>query len=122
MFDIRPELVAVFIPILIVIGVFAVVMIAVVVEGRQKELRHKERILAMEKGIELPEEPKKEKRPVYRNLRAWGLALFSLGVVLCLAIGFQVGFRYSLWGLLPAAVGAAMLVAAAYEKREESKL
>ena len=119
MFDINPAVLAVLIPIVAVIGTFAMIIAVVVVEGKQKELRHRERVLAMEKGIELPTEPVKSKRPAYKSLRAWGLVLLFLGIVLFLALWVQVEFKYSLWGLLPASIGAALLLAASKEKAEE---
>lgn len=121
MFDISPALVSIFIPILAVIGTFAMIIVVIIMSNREKELKHKERVLAMEKGIEIPTEPEKEKRPAYRTLRAWGLVLLSLGLVIFLALWVGVGFKYSLWGLSPAAIGFGMLLSAVKEQREETR-
>jgi hypothetical protein len=118
MFDINPAIVAILIPILAVIGTFAMVITVIIVSGREKELKHKERLLAMEKGIEVPVEPAQPKRPAFKTLRAWGLVLLFSGIVLFFALWAQVEFKYSLWGLLPAAIGAALLLSAAKEKGE----
>lgn len=119
MFDINPSVVAILIPIITVIGVFAMIITVVIVSGREKELKHKERVLAMEKGMEIPVEPVRPKRPAYKSLRAWGLVLLFLGIVLFFALWVQVDFDVSLWGLMPAAIGAALLLAAAKEQKEQ---
>jgi hypothetical protein len=94
----------------------------IIMGNRERELEHRERILAMEKGIEIPEKPAKTRRPTHLTLRAWGFVLSLLGLVLFVALWSQVGFRYSLWGLLPAAIGVGMLLAAHYERKEKVDL
>jgi hypothetical protein len=121
MFDLSPGLISIFIPILAVIGIFAMIIVVIIMSNREKELKHKERLLAMEKGMELPEEPIKQKRPAYLSLRAWGLVLFSLGAVLFFALWVQVGFKYSIWGLMPAGLGVGLMIAAAKERKDIMK-
>ncbi len=121
MFDVSPALVSMFIPILAVIGTFAMIITVVIMSQRERELKHKERVLAMEKGMEIPEEPKKEKRPAYLSLRAWGLVLLNVGIVLFLALWIGVGFKYSIWGLMPAAIGAGLLISAVKERHDLMK-
>lgn len=118
MFDLSPAFISIFIPILAVIGTFAMIIVVIIMSNREKELKHKERLLAMEKGMEIPEEPVKQKRPAYLTLRAWGLVLLSLGVVLFFALWVQVGFQYSIWGLMPAALGAGLMIAAIKERKD----
>ncbi len=118
MFDLNPTIVAILIPILAVIGTFAMIITVIIVSGREKELKHKERLTAMEKGIEIPADAPKAKRPAFKSLRAWGLVLLLLGIVLFLALWVQVEFQYSIWGLGPAAIGAALLIAAVKEQGE----
>ena len=121
MFDVSPGLISVFIPILAVIGTFAMIIVVIIMGTRETELKHKERVLAMEKGMDIPTEPPKEKRPAYLTLRAWGLVLLSLGIVLFFALWVGVGFRYSIWGLMPAALGAGLMIAAAMEHKDIMK-
>ena len=121
MFDLSPQLVAIFIPILAVVGTFAMIITVIIMSNRERELKHKERVIAMEKGIEIPAEPVKEKRPAYLTIRAWGLVLFLVGLALCLALWVGVGFKYSLWGLMPAAIGAGLLISAAKEHSDLTK-
>ena len=118
MFDLNPTIVAILIPILAVIGTFAMIITVIIVSGREKELKHKERLAAMEKGIEIPQEPQKAKRPMFKSLRAWGLVLLFLGIILFFALWVQVEFKYSIWGLMPAAIGSALMLAAAKELGE----
>lgn len=118
MFDIAPSVVAIFIPILAVVGVFAVVITSVIVGGKSKELEHQERLLAMEKGIDLPEPKEKRKRPRYLAIRAWGLVLFALGIAVLIGISAEAGFKHGLWGLTPLLVGLSLLLAASIEKRD----
>lgn len=117
-FSIDTGVIAIFIPILTVLGVFAVVITSVIVNGKHKELAHKERLLAMEKGIPIPEEPPVVKRPAYLTIRAWGFVLTMLGVALVAALWVTAGGKAGVWGLLPTAIGVAMLFAANREKSE----
>ena len=119
MFDfISPNVIAVLIPIVTVLCVFAVVTIAIVIEGRQKEMRHRERVLAMEKGLEIPPEPQQKKPPRYLALRAWGLVFALLGAALVIGISAEAGIRHGVWGLVPGLIGVALLVAAKMEHAE----
>ena len=116
-----PALISVFIPILAVIGIFAMIIVVIIMGSREKELKHKERLLAMEKGMDIPTEPPREKRPAYLSLRAWGLVLLSLGIVLFFALWVGVGFKYSVWGLMPGALGAGLMIAAAMERKDTAR-
>ncbi|HUV36870.1 MAG TPA: DUF6249 domain-containing protein, partial [Patescibacteria group bacterium] len=117
-FAMEPQVIAIFIPILTVLGVFAVVITSILVSGKHKELAHKERLLAMEKGISIPAEPPVEKRLAYLSIRAWGFVLTLLGVALVIALWVTAGAKAGVWGLLPTAVGVAMIVAASRERKE----
>jgi hypothetical protein len=121
MFDISPGFVAIFIPILAVIGTFAMIITVIIMSQRERELQHRERVLAMEKGIEIPAEPKKEKRPAYLSLRAWGLVLLFVGIILFFALGVQVGWRFCLWGAMPAAIGGGLLISSIKERKDIGK-
>jgi NADH:ubiquinone oxidoreductase subunit 3 (subunit A) len=121
MFDMSPGFVAIFIPILAVIGTFAMIIVVIIMGTREKELKHKERIMAMEKGIEIPKEAAREKRPAYLSLRAWGFVLLFIGIILFFALGVQVGWKYCLWGAMPAAIGAGLLISAVKEQKDIRK-
>ena len=119
-FSIDTGVIAIFIPILTVLGVFAVVITSVIVNSKHKELAHKERLIAMEKGISIPEEPPVTRRPAYLTIRAWGFVLTLLGVALVVALWVTAGGKVGVWGLLPTAIGVAMLFAANREKNESA--
>jgi hypothetical protein len=118
MFDISPNVIAILIPILVVIGVFATVIVGILSENRRKELAHKERLIAMDKGLPLPEKEREEKNPRYLSIRAWGLVMAFLGVAVVIGISAEAGLRHGMWGLCPLGVGAALLIAAYTEKKD----
>ena len=120
MFEINPNVVAISIPILFVLGAIAVTITALILDAGRKERSHKERLLAMEKGIELPEEPIKTSPPRYLAIRAWGLVLSFIGITVLIGITAEEGIRHGLWGLVPASIGFALLIASYLEKKELS--
>ena len=119
--NISPEHIAVMIPIVAVLGTFAVVIVAVVVEGRKKDLVHKERLFALEKGLPVPEPPEKETKPVHATRRAWGLVWLGLGLALTIALALNPdSARVKAWGfaLIPLFIGIGLVVASVLDKRE----
>lgn len=100
----------------IVFGI-GVAIVAIVAKHREKlqrvELRHKERLVAIEKGIELPPELDDQdnggKRSRGNSLRQ-GLIWLGVGIVLYFALDQLVGDKIALFGLIPAAVGLANLI------------
>lgn len=118
MFNVDPGTFAILIPVIAVLGGMTIAVIGVVMSGKQEELKHKERILAMEKGIPIPEDPKAEKRPAFFTLRAWGLIITFVGLAIMISIGVSEGFKQGVWGLIPTGVGIGFLVAAMLEKRD----
>jgi hypothetical protein len=108
------ELLALFIPIITIVLGVAIAIVWIVTSHRQKvkriDMRHKERMAAIEKGFELPPdpvEPEAVRKP--GGLRS-GLAGLLVGVVLYLALRAVADDDVALFGLIPAAVGAASLV------------
>jgi hypothetical protein len=55
MFDVGPETLAVLIPIIAVFGGITIAIVGIIYRGREEELKRKERIVAMEKGLPIPE-------------------------------------------------------------------
>jgi hypothetical protein len=114
-----PEVVAVFIPILAVLGGVFIAVTAVVMNGRRKELEHRERIIALEKGLPLPSPAVAPERPKYSNRRANGLVLAGIGLALTIALSAEEGFSDGgVWGLIPLFIGIGWLVAGSMDKRE----
>jgi hypothetical protein len=106
------------IPITAIAGGIAVAIVSIIMGARRKELEHKERLLAMEKGIEIPRPIEPECRPSYRSNRTSGLVMALLGIALMAAIWAVAGVRGGVWGLIPMAIGVGLLIAAALEKKE----
>jgi len=113
------EVVAVFIPILGVLGGVLIAITAVVMNGRRKELEHRERIIAMEKGLPLPAPMVELERPKYSGRRANGLVLTGIGLALTIALSAEEGFTDGgMWGLIPMFIGIGLLIASFIDKRE----
>ncbi len=118
MFEINPGTVAIMIPIVFLLAALAIVITAIIMDGRQKELKHRERLIAMEKGLPIPELPKIEKRPAHLTLRAWGFVLAAVGLAVTIGITAEAGFVHGVWGFVPLFVGIVLLFAARLERKE----
>jgi len=118
MFDINPEVVAISIPIIFVMGAIAVTITAMILDSSRKDRKHKERLIAMEKGIELPEDPIKTSPPRYLAMRAWGFVFTLIGLATFIGITAEAGIQHGVWGFMPLSIGVALLVAAYLEKKD----
>lgn len=112
------EHIAIFIPIISVLGGVLIAITAIIVGGRKKDQEHQERLRAMEKGIPLPEPPQKEIKKTYSGRRAGGLVLTGIGLALWIAISTAEGTEEGVWGLIPLFIGLGLLIAAYFDKRE----
>ena len=116
------EQMALMIPILgILLGV-GVAIVAILTSHREKqkrvELRHRERLAAIEKGIEIAPDPEPDpvgKRP--STLKS-GLSGVFLGAVLYFALDRVADDDVALFGLIPAAFGIATLISYFVESRK----
>jgi len=118
------------IPIVAIVMGIGIGMLAIYLDFRRKsdtfKLYHAERMAAIEKGIELPPLPaglfqhslRREPSPA-RHRRA-GLILLFLGLAIAAAM-WGTGIPAFWWGLVPAAIGLAFLVASFLEAREQKK-
>jgi F0F1-type ATP synthase membrane subunit a len=120
MFELSPEMVAVLIPITAVIGTVIIIIVLMILQMREKELKHKEKMLAMEKGIEIPEDQVKEKkkRPRYLSIRMVGYVFAFIGASIFLGILVSSGVKDAVWGFIPLFFGLALLLSAHLEKKE----
>ena len=124
------ESIAVFIPIIAIIMGVGAGIVAIWSEHKRKaqllEQNHRERMQAIEKGLELPPLPANlvsggngpSTASAAKSLRS-GIMLVLIGVVLFFAIGVAGGREGALFGLIPAAVGIANLVYAAIQWKKE---
>jgi hypothetical protein len=117
----RPESIAVMIPIISIMGGVLIAIVAIIMEAKKKELTHQERLVAMEKGIEIPTPPKEPERPAYLKNRSAGLVMTLLGIALVIAIWVPAGAVGGVWGLIPLAIGIGLLVSSAMERKEVEK-
>ena len=87
------------------------------------DLNHKERMTALERGLELPpptaqgSEPYPDARPAHYLHR--GLIFTLLGLSLMAALGVNAGGKSALWGLPVTAFGIAYLILFAVSARRK---
>jgi hypothetical protein len=115
------------IPIVAIVLGIGIGMLSLVLDYRKKrdmyDMHHKERMAAIEKGMEVPPLPPeffqnghRRPRTPADNLRR-GLVLLLLGVAITIALYSTFNHHY-LWGLIPAAVGIANLLTYWIESRK----
>ena len=112
------DVVAVFIPIVAIVMSLAIPIVYALVDYRRRrdivEAHHKERMAAIERGMELPELPEAFYSPLDRNKRPrhllTGMVWLLIGIALFLALGAVAGEDVRFFGLIPAGVGLAFLI------------
>ena len=118
------EQMALLIPIVTIVLGVGIAIVAIIASHREKqkraELRHRERLAAIEKGIELPPDPDSEPLPKKGSSLKSGLISLFLGVVLYFAIRAVAGDDVALFGLIPAAIGVGSLIAYFVEGRRKN--
>jgi len=112
------------IPIIAIVMGISVAMISLVLDYRRKramyELVHKERLAAIDKGMEPPPFPPdfqmgKRRNRTRNDLLRSGLVLLLVGIALCIALYLTPAPDFSwAWGLVASAVGLARLIAWKY--------
>jgi hypothetical protein len=112
------EILSTLIPIIAIVFGIGIGMLGMYLVYRKKremfELHHKERLAAIDKGMEVPPlppefflSPRKPRTPGQYLLRGLVWLLVGLAVVFCMNVGKE---HDGYWGLVPAAVGVAYLV------------
>ncbi len=124
------EAIAIVVPIVAIVMGVSIGMLALYLDFRRKtdtlKLYHAERMAAIEKGIEIPPLPAEFFKsrgglepPAARHRRS-GLVLLFLGIAIGGAmLGMGIGAFW--WGLIPAAIGLALLISGLLEAREQPK-
>ena len=115
----NPVNVGILIPIIAIVMGIGMGMLALVLDYRKKQemfaLHHKERLAAIEKGMEVPPLPPeffqdgRSKRSPSEYLRR-GLMMVLVGGAITLALNQNADRNTYLWGLVPVAVGLAQLL------------
>ncbi len=122
------DVIGMFVPILAILGGVCFAIIRVLAIHRQRlqraEFRHKERLAAIDKGLEMPPDPPEQEPAAAvgngaRYLRQ-GLVLVLVGAVLTVSMTQLGGVPY-LFGLVPAAVGAGYLLYYFIHRRHEAE-
>jgi hypothetical protein len=108
------EMLALFIPIITIVLGVAIAIVWIVTAHRQKvqrfEMRHRERMAAIDKGLDLPADPVEPETVKKTGGLRSGLAGVLVGIVLYLALRAVADGDVALFGLIPAAIGLANLV------------
>ena len=117
----HPQILVFFIPITAIVMGIGIGMLSLWLDFRKKreifELHHKERLAAIEKGMEVPPLPAelfrdhRRRRAPSDSLRR-GLVWLLVGIAIFIALGAtrRVDAGVAYWGLVPAAVGLAHLI------------
>lgn len=121
------DIIALFIPITAILATLAFLLVVVKLKAKRRELLHKERLAAIEKGIEIPEALLAESDSLSPNsclLRSLIWLLSGLAaIIFFIAMGFAEGdkeiFAVAALGLIPVGVGIAYLVV--YRKVEAQR-
>jgi hypothetical protein len=116
------EIVALLIPIIGILAGFGSAIAAFYFNSKQREFYHKERIAAIEKGMDIPMPPDITKtiKPPETYLRR-GLQLSLLGLALCIALYYSSWHGISwVWGIPILAIGLANLIYYAVAKPKTS--
>jgi hypothetical protein len=115
-------LVALFIPIIAIVMGIGIAMLAIVLNYRKRKeifaLYHQERMMALEKGVEMPPVPDDLLTDEAMSARAdnprrhllKGLVWLFIGIGMLVAIYVAVDVRKALFGLIPAGIGLAHLI------------
>ena len=120
------DIVALLIPITAIFMSLLIPIVFAVVDYRRRrdivEANHRERMAAIERGMELPDLPESfflTARPPRRSgYLLPGLIWLFVGIALFLALGAVAGEDVRLFGLIPVGVGAAFLIYYAVEGRK----
>jgi cadmium resistance protein CadD (predicted permease) len=113
----NPAIIGVFIPIIAILAGIAVAIVGMLANHRQRlqrtELRHRERLAAIEKGFELPPDPPDADSKAGDEARflRYGLVLVAIGVTVTGAM-MQIPDKDVpyLFGFIPAGIGIAYLL------------
>ncbi|MEE9457349.1 MAG: DUF6249 domain-containing protein [bacterium] len=99
------------VPIIFILGVAAVIVVALLMAHRAAQMRQETIQLAIKEGRELPPELFMRMRyPRHPPPLLGGLILTALGIALSIALGVVCGPVQAVWGLIPLFIGVAILI------------
>ncbi len=104
------------IPIAVLIGAFAIVITAMILQSRARDRQQRERMFMAEKGLEVPRELYQIREPKKRDFRAGRAWLMILGTIcICVGIGVMImlgvkeGMHDGVAGIVPIFIGIGFL-------------
>lgn len=107
------------IPVVFLIGAFAVGIVAMVLNSKAKERRHRERMFLAEKGMAIPQElyevqKQEAKENGYKAGRIWlvilGLLCIFIGISVIIMLRLQGQTHDAFGGIVPICIGLAFLL------------
>ena len=108
------EILALLIPIIGIVFGIGIAVVSILASHREKlqrnELRYRERMAAIEKGLELPPDPVEPENGKKSAGLKTGISSLLIGVVLYFALKEVASDNVAIFGLIPAAVGVANLI------------
>ena len=114
------DAIAVFIPIVAIVMSLAIPIVYTITDYRRRrdivEAHHKERLAAIERGVEIPPLPESFYQPIQRRPPRTGSALlpgliwFFIGIALFIALSAVAGHGVAYFSLIPAGIGLAYLI------------
>lgn len=126
-----PDVIGVFIPIVAIVMGIGIGMLAIWTDHKRKaqllEQYHKERVVALEKGLPLPELDSRlvalddSQQPTAARAFRNGIMMLLIGIVLYFALDALIEERVALFGLIPAAIGIANLAYGVMLQRKEKE-
>ena len=113
------------IPLLAIFMSLLIPIVYAIVDYRRRrdvvEAHHKERLAAIERGMDIPALPESFYNPYQRRPRSllWGMIWFFVGIALVISLGRVAGEDVMYFGLIPTGSGLAYLLYYAIEGRKE---
>jgi hypothetical protein len=122
------DILALFIPIIVIFMSLSIPIVYAIVDYKRRrdivEATHKERLAAIERGMEIPALPESFYQPLKTPRRPryllWGLVWTFVGAGLFSALYFVAGEDVAWFATIPAGIGLAYLIYYAIEGRKEA--
>jgi hypothetical protein len=123
------DIVAIFIPIVAIVMALSIPIVYTIMDYKRRrdivEAHHRERLAAIERGVDIPPLPESFYQPIQRRPPRQGSTLLAgliwlfVGVALFVALASVAGDGVSYFALIPAGVGLAYLIHYAVEGRKQ---
>jgi hypothetical protein len=123
------DAIAVFIPIVAIVMSLSIPIVYTIMDYKRRrdivEAHHRERLAAIERGVDIPPLPESFYQPISRRPPRTGSTLLPgliwlfIGIALFVALGAVAGHGVSYFGLIPAGIGLAYLIYYAVEGRKQ---